>query len=36
VEASDEKVPENESDRIEVTEVPAASPESVKGEAELS
>jgi N utilization substance protein A len=36
VEASDEKVPENESDRIEVTEVPAAPPESVKGEAELS
>jgi transcription termination/antitermination protein NusA len=36
VEASDEKVPENESDRIESTEVPAAPPESVKGEAELS
>jgi transcription termination/antitermination protein NusA len=36
VEAVDEKVPENESDRIEVTEVPAASPETVKGEAELS
>jgi N utilization substance protein A len=34
--ASDEKVAENESDRIEVTEVPAASPETVKGEAELS
>jgi len=32
--ASEEKV--NESDRIEVTEVPAASPETVKGEAELS
>ena len=30
------KVPENESDRIENTEVPAAAPESVKGEAELS
>jgi transcription termination/antitermination protein NusA len=36
IEASDEKVPENESDRIESTEVPAAAPESVKGEAELS
>jgi N utilization substance protein A len=36
VEGADEKVPENESDRIEVTEVPAAPPESVKGEAELS
>jgi N utilization substance protein A len=36
VEASEEKVPEIESDRIEVTEVPAAPPESVKGEAELS
>jgi N utilization substance protein A len=36
VEAGQEKVPENESDRIEITEVPAASPESVKGEAELS
>jgi len=35
-EVADEKVPENESDRIEVTEVPAAPPESVKGEAELS
>jgi N utilization substance protein A len=36
VEAGDEKVAENESDRIESTEAPAASPESVKGEAELS
>jgi N utilization substance protein A len=36
VDADAEKVPEIESDRIEVTEVPAAPPESVKGEAELS
>jgi N utilization substance protein A len=36
LEASNGKVPENESDRIEDTEVPAASPESSKGEAELS
>jgi N utilization substance protein A len=36
VEASDEKVPENESATIESTEVPAAPPDSVKGEAELS
>src|SRR5271155_3897664 len=36
VEAAEQKVPENESDRIEGTEVPAAPPESEKGEAELS
>jgi N utilization substance protein A len=36
VEAANEKALENESDRIESTEVPAASPDSVKGEAELS
>ena len=33
---SEEKVPENGSDRIESTEAPAAAPESGKGEAELS
>jgi N utilization substance protein A len=36
VAASNEKAPENESDRIENTDVPAAPPESEKGEAELS
>jgi len=36
VAASDEKAPENESDTIENTEVPAAAPETVKGAAELS
>ncbi len=36
VEASNAKALENESDRIESTEVPAASPDSAKGEAELS
>jgi transcription termination/antitermination protein NusA len=36
VNASNGKVPENESDRIESTEVPVAPPDSVKGEAELS
>jgi len=36
VEASNEKAAENESDRIESTEVPAAAPDSGKGEAELS
>ena len=36
VSASNGKVPENESDRIESTEVPVAPPDSVKGEAELS
>ncbi len=36
VDASKQEAAENESDRIEITEVPAASPESVKGEAELS
>jgi transcription termination/antitermination protein NusA len=36
VAAPNGKVPENESDRIENTEVPAAAPDSVKGEAELS
>jgi transcription termination/antitermination protein NusA len=34
--ASDSEVPENESATIENTEVPAAAPDSVKGEAELS
>jgi N utilization substance protein A len=36
VEVSNAKALENESDRIESTDVPAASPDSVKGEAELS
>ncbi len=36
VEASDEKAAQNESDRIESTEVPAAAPDSGKGEAEIS
>ena len=36
VEASDGKVAENESGRIESTEAPAAPPESEKGEAEIS
>jgi len=36
VAASDNEVPENESATIESTEVPAAAPDSVKGEAELS
>jgi N utilization substance protein A len=35
-EASNNEAPENESDRIVSTEVPAAAPESGKGEAELS
>jgi N utilization substance protein A len=36
VAASDEKAAQNESDTIESTEVPAAAPESGKGEAEIS
>jgi N utilization substance protein A len=36
VEASDDKAPEIESDRIESTEVPAAAPDSGKGAAEIS
>jgi N utilization substance protein A len=36
VDASNEKASEGNSDRIENTEVPAAAPETVKGEAEIS
>jgi N utilization substance protein A len=36
VESSNDKAEENESDRIESTEVPAAAPDSGKGEAEIS